>query len=85
MARERFENVFSHIRSELIDHITAQGMPKEAIEWYAKVRATPILQHPDVALSCAEPRLQRARRKVEQRSLRRRFTPSSQGHDLDRG
>jgi hypothetical protein len=57
MARERFENVFSHIRSELIDHITAQGMPKEAIEWYAKVRAAPILQRPDVALSCAESRL----------------------------
>ncbi|KAF9651031.1 terpenoid synthase [Thelephora ganbajun] len=34
MARQRFEDVFPCIRSELIDHITAQGMPKEAIQWY---------------------------------------------------
>ena len=40
MARQRFEDVFPRIRSELIDHITAQGMPKEAIQWYTDVRAT---------------------------------------------
>jgi farnesyl diphosphate synthase len=34
MARARFEGVFPRIRSELIDYITAQGMPKEVVQWY---------------------------------------------------
>jgi len=34
MAKQKFEDVFPRIRSELIDHISAQGMPKEAIQWY---------------------------------------------------
>lgn len=41
MARQRFEDVFPRIRSELIDHISAQGMPKEAIQWYTNVRIAP--------------------------------------------
>jgi len=35
MAKERFEDVFLKIKSELIGYIGAQGMPKEAVEWYA--------------------------------------------------
>ncbi|KAH9940624.1 farnesyl-diphosphate synthase [Amylocystis lapponica] len=32
--RAKFEAVFPVIRDELLKHITAQGMPKDAIEWY---------------------------------------------------
>lgn len=46
MARQRFEDVFPHIRSELIDHITAQGMPNEAIQWYTNVRAVTTSHNP---------------------------------------
>ena len=42
MAREKFEGVFAHIRSELIDHISAEGLPKEATDWYADVSAAPL-------------------------------------------
>ena len=85
MARQRFEDVFSLIRSELIDHITAQGMPKEAIQWYTNVRATATLQRPSMCPYHTEPQLQRARRKTKQRHVRRGLASSSQGVDLDRG
>ena len=50
MTRQRFEDVFPRIRSELIDHITAQGMPKDAIQWYTNVRTTTVtLQRPACA------------------------------------
>ena len=42
MARQRLQDVFPRIRSELIDHITAQGMPKDAIQWYTNVRVTTV-------------------------------------------
>jgi len=51
MAKQKFEDVFPRIRSELIDHIAAQGMPKEAIQWYTDVRATATLHRPE----CANP------------------------------
>ena len=85
MARQRFEDVFSRIRSELIDHITAQGMPKEAIQWYTNVGAATTLQRPGVCSSRAESQLQRTRRKAQQRYFRRRLAPSPQGRKLDRG
>ena len=84
MARQRFEDVFPRIRSELIDHFTAQGMPKEAIQWYTNVRATATLQ-PGVCSSCAESQLQRTRRKAQQGYFRRRLVSSPQGRSLDRG
>ena len=37
MTKERFEGVFPLITSELINYVTAQGMPKEVIEWYKNV------------------------------------------------
>ncbi|KAH9479445.1 Farnesyl pyrophosphate synthetase [Psilocybe cubensis] len=32
--RAKFNGVFEKIRDELIEHFAAQGMPKEAVEWY---------------------------------------------------
>lgn len=40
--RTKFENVFTVIRDELIDHFVAEGMPPEAVDWYRKVRFLPI-------------------------------------------
>lgn len=35
--RAKFNGVFEKIRDELIEHFAAQGMPKEAVEWYRNV------------------------------------------------
>ena len=42
--------MFPRIRSELIDYITAQGMPKEVAQWYTDVRAIGL---PFSVLACA--------------------------------
>ena len=35
--RQKFEHAFEVIRDELLEHFTANGMPKDAQEWYRKV------------------------------------------------
>ncbi|KAF9232237.1 farnesyl-diphosphate synthase [Melanogaster broomeanus] len=32
--RKKFEDVFIHIRDELIEHLKAEKMPQEAVEWF---------------------------------------------------
>ncbi|KAF8970855.1 isoprenoid synthase domain-containing protein [Flammula alnicola] len=32
--RAKFEDAFAKIRDELVEHITGEGMPAEAVEWY---------------------------------------------------
>ena len=34
--REKFNDVYKLIREELVAHIRAQGMPEDAVEWYAR-------------------------------------------------
>jgi len=34
--RQKFEDVFPAIRQELLDYLAANGMPKDAIEWYGR-------------------------------------------------
>ncbi|KAJ7229178.1 isoprenoid synthase domain-containing protein [Mycena pura] len=34
--RAKFEEAWSRIRVELVDHVASEGMPAEAIEWYGK-------------------------------------------------
>ena len=36
--RAKFEDVFSKIRDELIEHFAGEGMPQDAVEWYRNVR-----------------------------------------------
>lgn len=36
--RQRFEDVFPVIAKELSDHLKGEGMPKDAVEWYERVR-----------------------------------------------
>ena len=36
-ARGKFEAVFERIRDDLVNHLTKNGMPSEAVEWYRKV------------------------------------------------
>ncbi|KAI0920000.1 hypothetical protein AcV5_001929 [Taiwanofungus camphoratus] len=36
LKRQKFEDVFPVIRDELLAYTTAQGMPKDAIEWYRR-------------------------------------------------
>lgn len=57
MARQRFEGVFARIGSELIDHISAQGMPQEAIQWYSNVRTFQLPHTHTVYLPCTESQL----------------------------
>lgn len=35
-SRARFENAWNVIRDELVEHIKSQGMPQDAIDWYAR-------------------------------------------------
>ncbi len=35
--RARFEGAWKVIKQELLDYITGEGMPKDAIEWYDRV------------------------------------------------
>lgn len=37
LARKKFQGAWEVIRSELLGHIEAEGMPKEAVEWYKRV------------------------------------------------
>lgn len=39
-ARARFENVFTVIRKELLDHFKAEGLPADAAHWYERVSTT---------------------------------------------
>lgn len=36
--RQKFEHAFEVIRDELLAHFASNGMPKDAQEWYRKVR-----------------------------------------------
>lgn len=36
--RAKFEAVFIVIRDELVDYIGAQGMPKDVVDWFRRVR-----------------------------------------------
>ncbi len=49
--RARFEGAWKVIKQELVDYITGEGMPKDAIEWYERVRENftgqQNLAHPD--------------------------------------
>lgn len=36
--RRKFEEVFERLRDELVDHMKAENMPPEAVEWYRRVR-----------------------------------------------
>lgn len=36
--RAKFEAVFHVIRDELVDYFKAQGMPKDAVDWFQRVR-----------------------------------------------
>ena len=38
LKRAKFEHVFTVIRDELVDFFKSQNMPKDAIEWYTRVR-----------------------------------------------
>lgn len=35
--RAKFEAVFTVIRNELVDYFKAQGMPKDAVDWFQNV------------------------------------------------
>jgi len=34
-ARRKFQDVFAIIKAELVEHFKSQGMPEEAVQWYA--------------------------------------------------
>jgi farnesyl diphosphate synthase len=36
--RKRFEDVFPVIAEELTAYVRGEGMPKDAVEWYERVR-----------------------------------------------
>lgn len=36
-ARTRFEGVYHSIRGELLTHFALEGMPQEAVDWFAEV------------------------------------------------
>ena len=41
--RAKFESVFAKIRDELVEHLSEQGTPHEAVEWYRNVRTRPLI------------------------------------------
>ena len=36
--RAKFEGAWNRIREELVAYVAGEGMPKEAVEWFTKVR-----------------------------------------------
>ena len=38
--RAKFKGVFAKIRDELVEHLSEQGTPYEAVEWYRNVRTS---------------------------------------------
>jgi farnesyl diphosphate synthase len=40
-ARARFEGAWMRIRDELVAHLASEGMPKDATQWFERVRTHP--------------------------------------------
>ena len=36
--RQKFEDVFSKLREELLDHLKQEGMPEDVVAWFKRVR-----------------------------------------------
>ena len=41
--RAKFKGVFAKIRDELVEHLSQQGTPHEAVEWYRNVCTRPLI------------------------------------------
>ena len=75
--RQKFEAVFPVLRDELLAYLKQEGMPADAVEWYQRVRLSPLLLLSSLGRSAramltvrpAEPRLQRPRGKAQPRYL----------------
>ena len=72
LKRQKFLDVYPEIRDELLAHFAGENMPKDAQEWYKRVRCMLNLLHQKFTLP-VEPRPQCAWRQVEPWNLRHRY------------
>lgn len=44
--RDAFLAVWPSLATELVDYLRGEGMPKDAVDWFQRVRSLPLLRRP---------------------------------------